>query len=75
MRDDTKTSWWPYYVALLAGRAEETLDLAEIQKLVAAAKEQDAAARREAERAALEEAQAKFYRPDWHAEGVTDYGA
>jgi hypothetical protein len=59
MRDNRKSSWWPYYVGLLAGRAEEDLDLDEIQKLVKAAKEEGKRADWEAERLALLEAKAK----------------
>jgi hypothetical protein len=68
MRDDRKSTWWLFYEALLAGRAEEDLDLSLIQVLVQKAKEQDAAAQHKAERVALEEAQAKFYKPNWHGE-------
>jgi hypothetical protein len=58
MRDEEK-SWFPFYRALLAGREEETLDLDEIQRLVAAAKEHGRVADWDAERAALEAAKAK----------------
>lgn len=74
MRDDTKTTWWPHYRALLAGRQEEDLDLAETQTLVKDAKEADRVAQHEAERVELEEAHAKFHSPNWHKE-MTDYGA
>lgn len=62
MQDEQK-SWFKYYRGLLAGREEEDLSFSEIQSLVKTAKAQDVRAQRDAEYAALEEAQRKFYKP------------